>query len=179
MIVDEVASDVTPANPTKTSRRARDSAGKTVRRKVLGSLIGASSRQPVGNERYPNLTRYLAIMDILIRVFFIIGLVVLILAVAIAVISGLFLIASSLSGWTEEWEVTEYNWRTDQEETVVETYYHPSTFLEGLVAIGSGIVGGILGYLLLLWCRLVALASLEMIRVFVDNESNTRKAVET
>jgi hypothetical protein len=40
------------------------------------------------------------------------------------------------------------------------------------------IIGGIIYFLFLLWFRLVALASLELIRVFMDNEANTRKALE-
>ncbi len=56
--------------------------------------------------------------------------------------------------------------------------HHPSTFLLGLGNIVTGIVGGIISYLVLLWWRLLSLASLEMIHVFIDNESNTRKALE-
>jgi|GEM_PF-4808594 len=56
--------------------------------------------------------------------------------------------------------------------------YHPSTFFEGLGTIIGSIVGGIISYFVLFWWRLLSLASLEMIHVFIDNESNTRKALE-
>ena len=88
-------------------------------------------------------------MDILIRMFFIIGLVVLILAVVLSILLGGYTIIMAVSrGY--------------------------SFVGAGVLQIIFAILGGALYYLALIWLRLVALASLELIRVFMDNESNTR-----
>jgi hypothetical protein len=89
-------------------------------------------------------------MDILIRIFFIIALVLLILGVVLSILGGGYNIISAVNGGFN------YVWA-------------------GVLQIVFGILGGALYYLALIWLRLVALASLEMIRVFMDNESNTRK----
>ena len=89
-------------------------------------------------------------MDTLIRIFFMIALVVLILTVVCCILVGGYTIISAVSnGFRYVWE--------------------------GMGMIVGSIFGGALYYLVLIWFRLVALASLEMIRVFMDNESNTRK----
>jgi hypothetical protein len=120
---------------------------------VLATVLGASSSEPTGNDRYPNLTKYLAVMDVTIRVLFIIALVLLILGVVLSILSGGYEIISAVSNGIT------YVWR-------------------GVLQIVFGILGGALYYLALIWFRLVALASLELIRVFMDNEANTRKALE-
>ena len=92
-------------------------------------------------------------MDVTIRVLFIIALVLLILGVVLSILSGGYQIISAVSnGITYVWS--------------------------GVLQIVFGILGGALYYLALIWFRLVALASLELIRVFMDNEANTRKALE-
>jgi hypothetical protein len=115
---------------------------------VLATVLGASSSEPTGNDRYPNLTKYLAVMDVTIRILFIIALVVLILGVIVSFGSGILLMVRGFA------------------------------FLEGSLTMVFSIIGGIIYFLFLLWFRLVALASLELIRVFMDNEANTRKALE-
>ena len=175
--------------PSATNRR-RSTSGSTTNRffKLFrNSFYGASSPYTIGNERYPNLTRYLAIMDTFIRVFFAIVQIALILAVVFSIFTGLYFIVSNPFGYTKEYELREWNQETDKWETVLNeagepviehTQYFRSTFFEGLGAIIAGIAGGAISYLVLLWWRLLSLASLEMIHVFVDNESNTRKALE-
>ena len=115
---------------------------------VLATVLGASSSEPTGNDRYPNLTKYLAVMDVTIRILFIIALVILILAVILSFGSGILLLFQIHGFW------------------------------EGSLTMVFSIIGGIIYFLFLLWFRLIALASLELIRVFMDNEANTRKALE-
>jgi hypothetical protein len=185
------------------AQRQADRSAKNTRHSTTGSttkhffnnfrnsFYGASSPYAIGNERYPNLTLYLAIMDTLIRVFFAIVQIVLILAVVFCIFTGLYFIVSNPFGWTEKLEVNKQQWNVETERfedaldkngdpiMITESgRYHPSTFFEGLGAIISGIVGGIISYFVLFWWRLLSLASLEMIHVFIDNESNTRKALE-
>ena len=123
---------------------------------VTDSFVGVRSPYLVGNERYPNLTNYLKVMDIVIRIVFMIGFIFLIVGCIIYVGLGLFVIVSAVINW---------------EGNLLETIFM------GVLTILGGILGGLINYLILIWCRLVALASLEMIRVFMDNEANTRKAL--
>ena len=91
-------------------------------------------------------------MDVVIRIFFIIALVLLILGVVLSILGGGYSIISAVSGGFDY-------------------------VLEGVLTIIFSILGGALYYVVLIWFRLVALASLEMIRVFMDNEANTRKLI--
>ncbi len=124
---------------------------------LTDSFVGVRSPYLEGNERYPNLTNYLKVMDLVVRIVFMIGLVVIIVGCIIYVGLGLFIIVSAVISW--------------------EDYLMQAVFM-GVVTILGGILGGLINYVILIWCRMVALASLEMIRVFMDNESNTRKALE-
>lgn len=130
-------------------------------------------------------------MDGYVRILFVICSNLLIIAGALAIIVGLYLIVSNPFGWTEEFKVNkqQQNVETNQLENVLDKngdpvmvikrkIYHRSTCLEGLGIIIGGIVGGIVSYLVLLWWRLLSLAFIEWIRVSMDNESNTRKALE-
>ena len=174
------------ATKTSTKKRRRSTPNRFFKL-FRESFYGASSPYTIGNERYPNLTLYLAIMDTFIRVVFAIIQIALLLAVVLSLLTGFYLIVSNPFGYTEEYELREWNEDTGNWETVLNefglpvienTFYIPSTFPEGLGAIIGAIAGGVICYLLILWWRLLSLASLEMIRVFIDNESNTRKALE-
>lgn len=185
----------TKPSATNTRRSTRGSTTNRYFKLFRDSFYGASSPYAIGNERYPNLTQYLAIMDTLIRVFFAIVQIAVILAVVFSIVTGSYFIVSNPFGYYEQIKVettkTQWNNETNRLEDVLDKNgdpvvivttrdgrYHPSTFFEGLAQIIGGIVGGIISYLVLLWWRLLSLASLEMIHVFIDNESNTRKALE-
>ena len=143
---------ITPQS-TNTLGPTSRSNGDSIVARFFASLSITGSGDPVGDDRYPNLTKYLEIMDIVIRISFIIALVLLCIGMILGVGSGL-LIAISAFG--------------DRIEYVY----------EGLGTMVGSILGGIIYFFVLLWCRLVAFASLEMIRVFMDNEANTRNLLD-
>ena len=163
-----------PSAGTRT-RRSSDSSPKQLFSKVMGGLKPETSPLPVGNPRYPNLTKYLAILEILIKILFYIGLIAIILLVAWMMLLGLWLMLTNPFGYDEEFQTTEWNSVTQKMEDVTETYHIDSTFLPGLGLFIGSPIGGLLYCLLLLWGRLVALAGVEIVRVFMDVESNTRK----
>ena len=138
---------------TNTLGPASRSNGESMFKKFFASLSISGSGESAGLDRYPNLTKYLEIMDIVIRISFIIALVVLVIGILLGVGSGLILAVSAFGNRIE------YFW-------------------EGLGTMVGSIFGGVIYFFILLWFRLVAFASLELIRVFMDNEANTRKALE-
>ena len=50
------------------------------------SAAGASSSQPVGNDRYPNLSKYLQVVDIITRVGFRIALIILVVLICLGML---------------------------------------------------------------------------------------------
>ena len=67
----------------------------------FGGFSGAKSSQAVGNTRYPNLTKYLEIMEILIRVIFMINLVILAVCVIAGIGFGLYAMIVGIGRGTE------------------------------------------------------------------------------
>lgn len=107
------------------------------------SAAGASSTQPVGNDRYPNLSKYLQVVDIITRVGFRIALIILVVLICLGILGGILQIVNG-------------------------------GFLQGVVSLIVVPIAGVIYYFFLIWFRIVALASSELIRVFMDTEKNTR-----
>jgi len=109
----------------------------------FGGFAGAASSQPVGNDRYPNLSKYLQVVDIITRVGFKISLIILVVVLCFGILGCIYNIVQG-------------------------------GFLAGVVGLLVVPILGVIYYFLLIWLRIVALASSELIRVFMDTEKNTR-----
>tara|TARA_Y100001934_G_C12215807_1_gene708326 strand:- start:245 stop:922 length:678 start_codon:yes stop_codon:yes gene_type:complete len=110
----------------------------------FGGFAGASSSQPVGNNRYPNLSKYLQILDAINRIGFTVCLALLIVVVVGVMVIG---VLNVIFGWG---------------------------VLEGVLMCVFAPILGVICYYMLIWARIVAYASSELIRVFMDTEKNTR-----
>ena len=261
----------TRAKSEENKRRVAKS--KNVARTILdskfGGLQGARSHLSIGNDRYPNLTKYLAVLDILIRIIFMIGIVILLVALVVGMLAGLYLMISNPFGYyagggainitvvsgntitdgdyfnievgglnkyfefdvgdgvrpedyrgqftpvifskeSSSAEVAQAIGRALEVDgdfvdvTVIDNVvgvgnddanegiynrnvlvkfkdvnsvplrYYRSTFLFGIYWFLGTPIAAIIYYFLLVWYRIVALAGIEFIRVFLDTEENTR-----
>jgi len=117
----------------------------SVYEKAKAAAIDNTNQKSVeGNARYPNLSKYLSIIDIVIKIGFWVLLVVYGLVVVSIIFQGLNLMVN-----------------------------FPG---EGIGMIIGGVIAAPLLFLWLLFLRLVAYASSELLRVFMDIESNTRSS---
>lgn len=73
--------------------------GRFILGNEFGGIYGARSPLPLGNNRYPNLTKYLDIMDFLLRLIFIIGIGSLLVGVVLGLGWGLYLLLSNPFGY--------------------------------------------------------------------------------
>ncbi|MEL0096947.1 MAG: hypothetical protein VW875_13960 [Planctomycetaceae bacterium] len=130
---------------TKAGSSGASSRFSSVYEKAKAAAIDNTNQKSVeGNARYPNLSKYLSIIDIVIKIGFWVLLVVYGLVVVSIILQGLNLMVN-----------------------------FPA---EGIGMIIGGVIAAPLLFLWLLFLRLVAYASSELLRVFMDIESNTRSS---
>ena len=139
-----------PTTQAQTTAAQAGSSGASSRfssvyEKAKAAAIDNTNQKSVeGNARYPNLSKYLSIIDIVIKIGFWVLLVVYGLVVVSIIFQGLNLMVN-----------------------------FPG---EGIGMIIGGVIAAPLLFLWLLFLRLVAYASSELLRVFMDIESNTRSS---
>ena len=123
---------------------AASAAFSTVFEKAKSAAIDSSNKKSIdGNARYPNLSKYLSIVDTVIKVCFWIALVLYSIALVVGFVEAITMLGSQTG--------------------------------EALGAIVILIIAAPLMFLWLLFCRLCAYASSELIRVLMDIEANTRR----
>ena len=123
---------------------AASAAFSTVFEKAKSAAIDSSNKKSIdGNARYPNLSKYLGIVDTVIKVCFWIALVLYSIALVVIFVEA----------------ITDLG----------------SNTVEALGMIVGLIIAAPLVFLWLLFCRLSAYASSELIRVLMDIEANTRR----
>ena len=123
---------------------AASAAFSTVFEKAKSAATDLSNKKSIdGNARYPNLSKYLSIVDTVIKACFCIALVLYSIALVVIFVEA----------------ITDLG----------------SNTVEALGMIVGVIIAAPLVFLWLLFCRLSAYASSELIRVLMDIEANTRR----
>jgi hypothetical protein len=123
---------------------AASAAFSTVFEKAKSAATDLSNKKSIdGNARYPNLSKYLSIVDTVIKACFWIALVLYSIALVVIFVKAITHLGSSTA--------------------------------EALGMIVGVIIAAPLVFLWLLFCRLCAYASSELIRVLMDIEANTRR----